>query len=116
MTAIDRDRGRRVIALFADYLAEKEDIYITELEGLGFVILHDLQGDLFERNVVCRDARKLFEALQELWEADFLFFKGMENGCEDFDSSEESLTIEQRDERDLVRRERYQALETILES
>lgn len=114
MTAAEKDKSRQVLALFAEYLAEKKDIYVAELDEVGFVLLHDLREDFFERNVVCPDAKALFEALQDLWEADYLFVTGLENGCEDFDSSEESLTDRQREAREEIRKVRRQKLAEIL--
>ena len=114
MTTLEQDRGRQVVEIFADYLAEKKDIYVTVIEELGFVLLRDLRGDFFDGNVVCQKAERLFEELQELWEADYLFHTGLLNGCEDFNSSEESLTSIQREEREQIRRERRQKLAAIL--
>lgn len=103
ITKEEDERCQRMIRLFEDFLQKREGLCVVRTERYGYVVLLGARSNSFEENVICRNAKEIYDELMRIWEVDYLYETGMENGCEDFDSSEENMTPAQREYRDKVR-------------
>lgn len=97
MTEKEDQKCKRVLELFQNFLNKQEGTCILKTERYGYVVLYDIAHSSFGYNAICRDAEDLFEEIMQVWNLEYLYKAGMQNDCDDFDTSEKMLSPEQRE-------------------
>ena len=117
LTAEEDARCRQIVeVLFADYLKNRENLCVTKTERYGYLVLIWIGEETFETSAICRSAEELYEELLRSWELDYLYQTGLENGCEDYETSGEGMTAEQQAYREEVREHYRKGMEEIMGS
>ena len=107
-------RCGQVAELFRPFLDSLGDACIVRAERFGYIVLAYFVDGRFEDNDVFDNAQDLFDFLVDKWHFRWICDKAKENGVEEFEDYEDSLTGEQKKEREHILTGYRQAFEKIV--
>ncbi len=107
-------RCEQIAELFQPFLDSLGDACIVREQRFGYIVLAYFVDGRFEDNDVFDNAQNLFDFLVDKWHFRRLCDKAKENGVEEFEDYEDSLTGEQRKEREQILTGYRQAFERIM--
>lgn len=116
MSIVEDERCRQIAELFQPFILELGDCCIVRNDRFGYIVLTYFVGGRFEDNDVFDNAPELFEFLYSLWYFHWIYNKAEENGVQEYEDYERTLTKAQREERTQIGEKYRRAFKQIMKA